>query len=386
MPGQKLTSADMIGRLVAFDTTSRESNLALIDFVRDYLDRWRVKSELVYDADRRKANLYATLGPSNAGGVMLSGHSDVVPVDGQQWSSDPFKLVERDDKLYGRGSADMKSFIAVALAKVPDFLAQPLAVPVHLALTYDEEVGCLGARTLIAALAPKNVKPKLCIIGEPTLMQPVVGHKGSRRLRCYVHGHEVHSSLTHRGVNAVETAAELVAHLKGMARQKRAHGPFDPAYDPPYTTIHTGLIAGGTAVNIVPRECRFDFEMRYLPEDDPSAIADELKRYAATLLPDMQAVSEEAGISFEETNGVPALAAKESDEVVQLALALSGANGTGKVSFATEGGLFQQAGIPTVICGPGSIEQAHKPDEFIALDQVRQCETFLDRLIERVKR
>jgi acetylornithine deacetylase len=217
-------------------------------------------------------------------------------------------------------------------------------------------------------------------------MRPVTAHKGSRRLRCHVHGHEVHSSLTHRGVNAVETAAELVAHLKGMARQKRAHGPFDPAFDPPYTTIHTGLIAGGTAVNIVPRECRFDFEMRYLPEDDPSVIADELKRYAASLLPEMQAVSEEAGIAFEETNGVPALSAKESDEVVQLALALSGANGTGKVSFATEGGLFQQAGIPTVICGPGSIEQAHKPDEFIALDQVRQCEAFLDRLIERVKR
>jgi len=386
MPGQKLTSADMIARLIAFDTTSRESNLALIEFVRDYLDRWRVKSELVYAPDRRKANLYATIGPTDRGGVMLSGHSDVVPVDGQQWASDPFKLEERDGKLYGRGSADMKSFIAIALAKVPDFLAQPLATPIHLALTYDEEVGCLGVRTLITALAPKDVKPKLCVIGEPTLMQPVVAHKGSRRLRCHVHGHEAHSSLTHRGVNAVETAADLVTHLKAMARRKREQGPFDQAFDPPYTTIHTGIISGGTAVNIVPRECRFDFEMRYLPEDDPSAIADELKRYAARLLPEMQAVSEDAGIAFEETNGVPALSAKESDEVVQLALALSGANGTGKVSFATEGGLFQQAGIPTVICGPGSIEQAHKPDAFIALDQVRQCEEFLDRLIERVRR
>lgn len=386
MAGQKLTSVEMIGRLVAFDTTSRDSNLALIDFVRDYLERWRVKSELVYDADRRKANLYASIGPSDQGGVMLSGHSDVVPVDGQNWDSDPFKLGERDGKLYGRGSADMKSFIAVALAKLPDFLAQPLAVPIHLALTYDEEVGCLGVRTLIAALAPRAVKPKLCIIGEPTLMQPVTGHKGSRRLRCHVHGHEAHSSLTHRGVNAVETAAELVAHLKGMARKKRADGPFDPGFDPPYTTIHTGTIAGGTAVNIVPRECRFDFEMRYLPQDDPTAITDELKRYAATLLPEMHAVSEASGIAFEETNGVPALSAKESDDVVQLALALSGANSSGKVSFATEGGLFQQAGIPTVICGPGSIEQAHKPNEFIALDQVQQCEAFLDRLIERVKR
>ena len=385
MAGQRLTSVEMISRLVAFDTTSRESNLALIDFVRDYLDRWRVKSELVYDAERRKANLYATIGPSDRGGVMLSGHSDVVPVDGQKWESDPFRLGERDGRFFGRGSADMKSFIAIALAKVPDFLAQPLDTPIHLALTYDEEVGCLGVRPLINALAGKPVKPRLCIIGEPTLMQPVVGHKGSRRLRCHVHGHEAHSSLTHRGVNAVEAAAELVAYLKGMARRKRAEGPFDPGFDPPYTTIHTGLIAGGTAVNIVPRECRFDFEMRYLPQDEPTAIVDELKRYAATLLPEMHAVSEEAGIAFEETNGVPALSAKDSDEVVQLALALSGANATGKVSFATEGGLFQEAGIPTVICGPGSIDQAHKPNEFIAIGQIRECEGFLDRLIERVR-
>jgi acetylornithine deacetylase len=376
----------MIGRLIAFDTTSRESNLALIEFVRDYLDRWHVKSELVYGPDRRKANLYATIGPIDRGGVMLSGHSDVVPVDGQQWHSDPFKVAERDGKLYARGSADMKSFIAVVLAKVPDFLAQPLKTPLHLALTYDEEVGCLGVRPLIAALATKEVKPRLCIIGEPTLMQPVIAHKGSRRLRCRVHGHEAHSSLTHRGVNAIETAAELIAYLKGIARKKRAEGPFDPGFDPPYTTIQTGTIAGGTAVNIVPRECRFDLEMRYLPQDDPNMIVDALKRHAASLLPEMHQISPETGIAFEETNAVPALSAQEQDEVVQLALTLSGANGTGKVSFATEGGLFQQSGIPTVICGPGSIEQAHKPDEFIAVDQVRQCEGFLDRLIERARR
>jgi len=385
MPGQKLSSADMIARLIAFDTTSRESNLALIEFVRDYLDRWRVKSELVYAPDRRKANLYATIGPTDRGGVMLSGHSDVVPVDGQHWHSNPFKIDERDGKLYARGSADMKSFIAVALARVPDFLAQPLATPVHLALTYDEEVGCLGVRPLIAALATKEVKPKLCIIGEPTLMKPVIGHKGSRRLRCHVHGQEAHSSLTHQGVNAVEAAAELVTYLKGMARQRRHEGPFDHDFDPPYTTIQTGTITGGTAVNIVPRECRFDFEMRYLPQDDPNTIVDALKRFAATLLPEMHAVSRDAGIAFEETNAVPALSAKTQDEVVRLALALTGANGVGKVGFATEGGLFQQSGIPTVICGPGSIEQAHKPDEFIAVDQVRQCEGFLDRLIDRVR-
>jgi acetylornithine deacetylase len=380
-----MTSVEMIGRLVAFDTTSRESNLALIDFVRDYLDRWRVKSELVFDATRRKANLFATIGPTDIGGVMLSGHSDVVPVDGQDWASDPFKLEPRDGKLYARGSADMKSFIAVMLAKVPEFATRSLAVPIHLALTYDEEVGCLGVRSLIAALAPRAVKPRLCIIGEPTLMKPVVAHKGSRRLRCHVHGHEAHSSLTHQGVNAIEAAAAVVSHINGIAKKKRASGPFDPAFDPPYTTLQTGLIAGGTAVNIVPNECRFDFEMRHLPDDDPDVIVDDVKRFAASLLPEMQAVSAQAGIAFEETNTVAALAAKPDEEVVELALALSGANGTGKVSFATEGGFFQQGGIPTVICGPGSIEQAHKADEFIALDQVKQCEDFIDRLIERVR-
>jgi acetylornithine deacetylase len=386
MPGQRLSSIEMIGRLVGFDTTSRESNLALIDFVRDYLDGWGITSELVTDPTGRKANLYATIGADDRGGVMLSGHSDVVPVDGQNWASNPFAIVPRDAKLYGRGSCDMKGFIAIALAKVPDFAERELSEPIHLALTYDEEVGCLGVRPLATALAARGVKPRLCIIGEPTMMQPVIAHKGSRRLRCYIHGHEAHSSLTHKGVNAIETAAELIAHLKNIARQKRMSGPFDAAFDPPYTTLQTGRIEGGTAVNIVPRECRFDFEMRHLPQDDPDVIVDDLKRFAAGLLPEMQAVAAEAGIEFEETNTVAAMSADEHAEVVQLALTLSGANTTGKVSFATEGGYFQGAGIPTVICGPGSIEQAHKPDEFIALDQVRQCEDFIDRLIERTRR
>ena len=386
MAGQRLSSAEMMRRLVGYDTTSRESNLDLIEFVQDYLDRWGVESELVHDVTRKKANLYATLGPPDRGGIMLSGHTDVVPVDGQSWDSDPFELDEHEGRFYGRGSADMKGFIAAVLAKLPDFLAQPLETPLHLALTYDEEVGCLGVRTLIAALKRRPVKPRLCIIGEPTLMRPVIAHKGSRRLRCRVHGHEAHSSLTHRGVNAIETAAELVAYLRGVARQKRSAGPFDPAFDPPYTTIQTGTIAGGTAVNIVPRDCHFDFEMRYLPSDDPGAIVAGLHRCAESLLPEMRAISAETAIAFEETNAVPALAAAEGDAVVQLALALSGANGTGKVSFATEGGLFAEGGIPTVICGPGSIEQAHKPNEFLALDQLRLCEEFLDRLIERVRR
>jgi acetylornithine deacetylase len=379
-----LTSIEMIATLVSFDTTSRSSNLALIEFVRDYLDGWGIQSELVFNEDRSKANLYATLGDPETPGIMLSGHTDVVPVDGQAWSSDPFTLTERDGKLYARGAADMKSFIGVALAKVPDFIARPMKTPIHLALSYDEEVGCIGVRGLIAELAKRPVRPRLCIVGEPTSMQPVIGHKGKRSLRCHVHGLETHSALAHAGVNAVEAAAEIIAYLKQMARRKRDEGPYDPAYTPPYTTIHTGTVAGGTALNIVPRECRFDFEFRALPEDDPDALLDEVKRYAATVQAEMHEVSRDTGIAFDELNSMPALSVSPDDEAVHLAQALTGSNALGKVAFGTEGGLFQEVGIPTVVCGPGSIEQAHKPDEFIAVDQVRQCETFVARLAERI--
>lgn len=378
-------SVAMVRRLVGFDTTSRESNLALIDFVADYLARHGIASERVYDETGNKANLYATVGPRGPGGIMLSGHTDVVPVDGQTWRSDPFAVAERDGRLYGRGTADMKSFLAVVLALLPELVASRARIPVHLAFSYDEELGCRGARRLIAALADRPDKPRLCIIGEPTLMQPVIGHKGKRSFRCRVTGVESHSSLTHLGVNAIEAAAELVAHLKAMARRKREEGPFDPGFTPPYTTIQTGTIAGGTAINIVPKECRFDFEFRLLPGEDADALAHEVRAFAAErLLPEMRAVRAESDIAFEELTAFPGLDTAADAEVTQLAAALSGANGTGKVSFGTEGGLFQQAGIPTVICGPGSIEQAHKPDEFIALDQIARCEDFIRRLIARV--
>ncbi len=379
-----LSSIEMIGKLVSFDTTSRSSNLALIDFVRDYLDGWGVASELVFNGDRSKANLYATVGDSDEGGVLLSGHTDVVPVDGQDWQSDPFTLTERGDKLYARGAADMKSFIGVALAKVPDVLARPLKTPLHFALSYDEEVGCIGVRGLIAELSKRPVRPRLCIVGEPTLMQPVIGHKGKKSIRCHVHGLETHSALAHAGVNAVEAAAEIIAYLKGMARRKRDEGPFDHSYSPPYTTVHTGVVAGGTVLNIVPKECRFDFEFRALPEDDAEALLDEVKRYAATVQAEMHAVSSKTGVQFDELNTMPALAVSPDEEVVHLAQALTGSNALGKVAYGTEGGLFQQIGIPTVVCGPGSIEQAHRADEFIALDQIRQCEGFIDRLAERI--
>jgi acetylornithine deacetylase len=278
----------------------------------------------------------------------------------------------------------MKSFIAIMLALVPEFIAAKASTPVHLGLTYDEEVGCIGVRGLIERLAARPVKPRLCIIGEPTLMQPVVAHKGKRSLRCHVHGHESHSALAHAGVNAIEIAADIVAQIRRIARGKRENGPFDTGFTPAYTTVHTGKIAGGTALNIVPRECRFDFEIRHLPGDDPEAISAALRQFAATLLPEMHGVSTATGIAFEEFNAIPALATPHDSEVVALTQSLTGANALGKVSFGTEGGLYQQAGIPTVICGPGSIEQAHKPDEWIALEQVRQSEAFFRRLIARL--
>ncbi|NCF29126.1 MAG: acetylornithine deacetylase [Gammaproteobacteria bacterium] len=377
-------SIDLIKRLIAFDTTSRNSNLALMEFVGDYLQDLGVASELVHNDEGTKANLYATLGPADRPGIALSGHTDVVPVDGQDWHTDPFHVVEKDDRLYGRGTSDMKSFIGVCLAMAPGFLAREITTPLHLAFSYDEEIGCVGVRSLIETLKDRPVKPSAVIIGEPTEMKVVRAHKGKLSYRCHVRGHEAHSSLSHIGVNAVEAAAEAVAHLKGMARRHRDEGPFDPELVPPYTTVHTGTIRGGTALNIVPKDCSFEFEFRHLPEDDPHALLDELRRHVAeNITPEMHAASPETGFDFEPMSHIPGLSTDEDAEVVQLVKALTGQNTTSKVAFGTEGGLFQEGGMPAVVCGPGSIEQAHKPDEFIARDQITQCESFLRKLFER---
>jgi len=381
-----LKSRPLIDRIVGFDTTSRESNLQLIDWIANYLQTLGIESRLTHDESGRKANLYATLGPADRPGIMLSGHTDVVPVDGQDWSSDPWKVEERDGRLYGRGTCDMKSFLAVVLAHVPDFLARGLETPIHLAFSYDEEVGCIGVRRLIADVAQLPVRPACCIVGEPTGMQVVAAHKGKRSYICRVHGLEAHSSMAHIGVNAVEAAAEIVARLKAIARRFRDRGPYDADFVPPYTTVHTGTIRGGTALNIVPKECVFDFEWRYLPVQDPDAILAEVEAFVASLLPEMRAVSPTADIRIEERSQIPGLDMAADAEVTTLARTLSGGNRVGKVSFGTEAGLFQQAGIPTIVCGPGSIEQAHKPDEFVAVEQVAQCERFVERLIERVCR
>jgi len=375
----------MIERLVGFDTTSRNSNLELIHWIRDHLAGLGVAAELVHDETGAKANLYATLGPTDRGGIMLSGHTDVVPIDGQEWSTDAFRVTERDGRLYGRGTTDMKSFVAVALAMTPEFLRRGLETPIHLAFSYDEEVGCLGVRRMIAEVARRPVKPVACIVGEPTEMQVIVAHKGKLSLRCDVRGFECHSSLAHAGVNAVEAAAEAVAHLKAMARRMRDRGPYDAAFDPPYTTVHTGLIQGGTALNIVPKDCSFEFEFRHLPGDDPHALYAEIRDHAARAIePEMKRLRPETGFTWTETSQFPGLDTPEESEIVSLAKALSGANSTAKVAFGTEAGLFQAADIPTVVCGPGSIDQAHKPNEFVALEQVAACEAFLRRLMDRV--
>ena len=385
MEAHGLISIAMIERLVGFDTTSRDSNLDLIEWVRGYLDDLGVESTLYHNREGTKANLYATLGPSDRPGICLSGHTDVVPVDGQDWHTDPFVLTERDGRLYGRGTCDMKSWLAVALAYAPEMLRRGLDTPIHLALSYDEEVGCIGVRDMIDSLADMAVRPALCIVGEPTEMKVVQAHKGKHSYRCRVRGLECHSSLTPRGVNAVEYAAELVARLRAMARHKREQGPFDAAFDVPHTTVHTGVVHGGTALNIVPLDCTFDFEFRYLPQDDPHALFDEIKRFAEeTLVPEMHAVSRDTGITWEPLSTIPGLDTPADDEVIALAKSLTGANAVFKVAFGTEAGLFQQAGVPTVVCGPGSIEQAHKPNEFVSLEQIAQCEALMRALLDRV--
>ncbi len=377
-------SIEMIARLIAFDTTSRNSNLELMAFVVDYLKTLGVESQLVHNDEGTKANLYATLGPPDRAGIALSGHTDVVPVDGQDWHTEPFQVVEKDGRLYGRGTSDMKSFIGVCLALAPEFLAREIATPLHFAFSYDEEIGCVGVRGLIEALAKRPLKPSAVIVGEPTEMKVIRAHKGKLSYRCHVRGHEAHSSLAHAGVNAVEAAAEAVAYLKTMARRYREQGPFDAEFVPPYTTVHTGTMRGGTALNIVPRDCSFEFEFRHLPEDDPDRLLDELKRHVATHIePEMRATHAETGFRFEAMSHIPGLATDEDADIVQLVKALTGRNTTGKVAFGTEAGLFQNGGMPAVVCGPGSIEQAHKPDEFIAREQIDLCEAFLRRLFER---
>ena len=370
---------EILGALLAFDTTSRESNLALIAWIGDFLRARGVTSQLFYDDEGRKANLYARLGPTGPGGVMLSGHTDVVPVDGQAWTVPPFALTERDGRYYGRGSADMKGFIACVLASLEAFLAAPLRMPLHLGFSYDEEVGCLGVRSLVDFLRASAGKPALCIIGEPTDMRPVYGHKGKLAMRCHIHGKACHSAYAPDGVNAIEYAAKLITRL-GVLGEKLALRQ-DARFDPPYSTVQVGLITGGAALNIVPERCQFDFEIRHLPDVSLDETLTGLQAYANDeLVQAMRAVAAEATIRFQPLSQYPGLLSDPQSAFAGWLAQWAGNDTFSTVAFGTEGGLFDEAGVATLICGPGSMEQGHKPDEFIALSQLDQCLAMLDNL------
>jgi len=386
-PKPNMSSRELLERLVSFDTTSVLSNLELIHFIQDYLAQYGVESQRISDETGGKANLYATIGSQDKGGVMLSGHTDVVPVKGQPWSSDPFTLTERDDRLYARGSCDMKGFIASALAVVPQLTSQTLHTPVHFAFSYDEEVGCLGVRRMIDVMEGLPVRPAMAIIGEPTSMKVMIGHKGKRSVRVTVTGQSGHSAYPTEAVNAIEYAAELVAEIRRIHAEFKVKGPFDDDYRVPHSTLHVGVFNGGTALNIVPNQCVFDFEIRHLPQDDPETLLQRIQDYAEQqLLPQMKAVSAKVGFEFTTLSGYPGLYTSPDEAVVAFARGLlSEDTGVSKISFGTEGGLFsERLGIPAVVCGPGSIQQAHKADEYVSLEQLAACDAMMGRLVERL--
>ena len=391
MPQSETSPASLpwIERLVGFDTVSRNSNLGLIETVRDHLAGAGFTIALTYDRDRAKANLFATLPAADGaetGGLVLSGHTDVVPVDGQDWSSDPFAAEVRDGRLYGRGSADMKGFIGAALSLTPYMRARPLRAPIHFALSFDEELGCAGAPLMIDDLVARGIAPEGCIVGEPTGMKVVTGHKGAGCWRCRVTGRAAHASLPTHGVNAIAYAARLIDFIHGAADRFQKQGPFDGDFDTPFSTAQVGTIQGGVATNTVPALCEFVFEHRALPGLDPDLLFEEVRRYACEeLLPEMKVGAAEADISFERLAGFPGLAPDETAEVVKLARALTGDAQTHKVAFGAEAGLFQKAGTPSLVCGPGNISEAHKADEYVALDQLAACEAFLTQAIDHMR-
>ena len=385
MAGEVFSALEMLAQLVSFDTTSRDGNIPLIEYVESYLDGWDIPHFRIDYEVGRKTNLFATIGPDTAGGIVLSGHTDVVPVDGQKWASNPFELVERGARLYGRGTCDMKGFIAVALSMVPKFKAANLQAPIHLALSCDEEVGCKGVRPLIAHMRDHMKKPKLVIVGEPTSMQVVNAHKSAITFSTEVTGYEAHSSLTDQGVNAIMVAGELLGEINRIREDLTLRGDPTGRFNPAYSTIHVGVIEGGTAKNIIPRKCSFQWETRLLPTADINEVPARFEKFSKSLEPAMKKLAGDAGILNSQTNMVPGLAPEENSPAEHLALHLAGANGTHAVSYCAEAGLFQQIGIPAIICGPGSIEQAHKPDEYIDISEMRKCEVFMGRLLEHCR-
>lgn len=378
----------LLQQLIGFDTTSRNSNLALIDFVREYLSSFGIESQLVHDESGAKANLYATIGEQDRSGVMLSGHTDVVPVDGQNWSSDPFLVDGRDGKLYGRGTADMKGFIACVLGAVPQMCAKPLLTPIHIALSYDEEIGCIGVRRLLDVLEKQSVKPLMGIIGEPTQMRAIKAHKGKQGWRVVIRGRAAHSAYPVEGVNAVEMAAELICHIRRVYKSIGEAGLIDAGYRVPHSTLHVGPIQGGRALNIVPDHCEFSFEVRHLPEETSDDYFQRIKEYAESVLePAMHAVDPHTSIQFETLAGYPGLNTDDNAPVVRFCqMLLDDASEATKISFGSEAGLFaERVSVPCVVCGPGSILQAHRPDEYVEASQLDACWRFLGRLVDHLQ-
>lgn len=366
--------------LVRMNTVSQNSNLELIHFIRDHLAKLDVTSRLTYNADKTKANLFATLGEGKASGIILSGHTDTVPWDGQDWTMDPLSALVKDGNLYGRGSADMKAFIGIALSHAEQFLASDAPFAVHLAFSYDEEVGCFGVKELIADLRDANIRPLACIVGEPTSMVPAIAHKGVYRYKCCVRGKEAHSSLTPHSVNAIEMAARVVGRVRDMAEGFERDEPRFEGFDVPFSTASVGQFHGGIADNVVPRDAEFRYEFRDLPTANAAQMQSEVVAYARSLEPSMQKVAPQTGFSFETICEIPSFLGSKDDAVTRLAQELSGEKGTTLVAFGTEAGLFKNAGIPTVVCGPGSIQQAHQPDEYVSLEQLGRCEAFMQGL------
>jgi acetylornithine deacetylase len=381
-----MQTRDILARLVAFDTVSSRPNIELMTWVHDLLAGAGVQSLLIPDAGGGKANLFATIGPVDRPGVMLSGHTDVVPVEGQHWTHPPFALTQADGRFYGRGVTDMKGFVACALSAALAATRRPLTTPLHLAFSYDEEVGCLGVGSLIDHLAAAPVRPLMCIVGEPTGMQAATGHKGKIALRATCTGREGHSALAPMAMNALHLGADFLNAVRALQAEVAATGLRDGDYDVPYTTLHVGKMNGGVQVNIVPNTCVLDFEIRSLAGDDPQALIDRLEAAAESICAPLRVDFPEAAIRIERLWDYPGLGTPSDAAVVRFVQGLTGANGTIKVAFGTEGGLFsERLGVPTVICGPGSMAQGHKPDEWVSLDQIARCEAMLERLVDRLE-
>lgn len=381
-----MNSRELLERLVAFPTVSRDSNLALIEFVEAFLEARGIACQLYRDRSQPKANLVATIGPRDVGGILLSGHTDVVPVDGQAWSSDPFVVAERSGRLYARGAADMKGFLASALAAAARVADKPLRVPLHLALSYDEEIGCVGVRSLIEAVGAWAHRPRWCLVGEPTQLRIAIGHKGKTALRATCIGHAAHSAVPAQGVNAIYLASGFVSRLQGRQQEIERGGACDHAYEVPFTTVHVGVVRGGTALNIVPSRCELEFEIRNVAAYDPTQLMALLREDASSVAREHARPGCQSAIELEVLNEYPGLETPANADVVGLVAAALGDRETVKVAFGSEAGLFSsRLGVPTVVCGPGSIDQAHKADEFLTVDQLLRCDAMMDALVQRLR-